>query len=112
MARFVKGDIVVLPFPFSDFSQEKRRPALVLASFENGDCILSQITSQPVKDQYAVPVRDEDFTEGSLRHASNVRPNRLFTANSEIVLYRAGRLKSEKTCEVIAHVVQILKENP
>jgi len=30
MARFVKGDVVVVPLPFSDLSQAKRRPALVL----------------------------------------------------------------------------------
>jgi hypothetical protein len=30
MAKFVKGDVVVIPFPFSDLSQSKRRPALVL----------------------------------------------------------------------------------
>lgn len=112
MARLVRGDIVVVPFPFSDLSQEKRRPALVLASFDNGDCILSQITSRPLRDQYAVPVRNEDFTEGGLRRESNVRPNRLFTANSEIILYRAGHLKTEKTTSVIARVVEILKKSP
>lgn len=32
MARFVKGEVVVVPFPFSDLTQAKRRPALVVAS--------------------------------------------------------------------------------
>ena len=40
MARFVKGDVVVVPFPFSDLSQAKRRPALVVAQLTGDDLIL------------------------------------------------------------------------
>ena len=32
MARFIKGDVVIIPFPFSDLSGSKRRPAFVIAS--------------------------------------------------------------------------------
>ena len=46
MAEFVKGDVVVVPFPFSDLTQAKRRPALVIATLEGDDLILCQITSQ------------------------------------------------------------------
>lgn len=45
MAGFVKGDVVVVPFPFSDLSQSKRRPALVIANLQGNDLILCQITS-------------------------------------------------------------------
>jgi len=37
VAKFVKGDVVVVPFPFSNLSQSKRRPALVIASIEGND---------------------------------------------------------------------------
>lgn len=43
MGRFVKGDVVVVPFPFSDLSAAKHRP--VLASLAGDDVILCQITS-------------------------------------------------------------------
>ena len=80
MARFVKGDVVVVPFPFSDLTRAKRRPALVIAEMEGDDLILCQITSQRIRDRYAIPIDDKDFQTGSLKQRSNVRPNRLFTA--------------------------------
>ncbi|HME56160.1 MAG TPA: hypothetical protein VKM55_28415 [Candidatus Lokiarchaeia archaeon] len=40
MAKFVKGDVVVVPFPFSNLSENKRRPALVVASLTGNDAIL------------------------------------------------------------------------
>ncbi len=40
MARFVKSEVIVIPFPFSDLTQSKRRPALVVASLEEDDIIL------------------------------------------------------------------------
>lgn len=46
MERFVKGNVVVVPFPFSDLTQAKRRPALIIAELEGNDLILCQITSQ------------------------------------------------------------------
>jgi mRNA interferase MazF len=46
MAGFVKGDVVIVPFPFSDLTQAKRRPALVVANLRGNDLILCQITSQ------------------------------------------------------------------
>ncbi len=55
MATFIKGDIIVVPFPFSDLTQVKHRPALVIASLTGNDLILCQITSQNVTDIYAIP---------------------------------------------------------
>jgi len=80
----VKGDVVVVPFPFSDLSQAKRRPALVVSELEGDDLILCQITSQRIRDSYAIPLEDKDFETGGLRQKSNIRPNRLFTADQPL----------------------------
>ncbi len=109
MARPVKGDVVVVPFPFSDLTQAKRRPALVLAELEGDDLILCQITSRTVSDSYAVALTDADFAQGGLRLESNIRPNRLFTADNTIVLYRVGSLARAKLTEVVDRVVSILR---
>ncbi len=81
MEEFVKGDVVVVPFPFSDLTQSKRRPALVLATLKGDDLILCQITSRNVRDEYAVQLDDVGFENGSLNRPSNIRPSRLFTAD-------------------------------
>jgi mRNA interferase MazF len=60
VGRFVKGDVVAVPFPFSDLAQAKRRPALVLAELEGDDRILCQITSRGIRDRYAVELDDND----------------------------------------------------
>ncbi|HEV2846007.1 MAG TPA: type II toxin-antitoxin system PemK/MazF family toxin, partial [Thermoanaerobaculia bacterium] len=74
MAGFVKGDVVVVPFPFSNLAEAKRRPALVLKPLDGDDLILCQITSQQISDRYAIPLEDEDFSSGGLRQPSNLRP--------------------------------------
>ncbi len=109
MAGFVTGDVVVVPFPFSDLTQAKRRPALVVATLQGNDVILCQITSQQVTDSYAVIIEASDFTVGGLNQVSNVRPNRLFTADQNIILYKAGQLTPAKLGEVIAAIIQILQ---
>jgi mRNA interferase MazF len=109
VAKFVKGDIIVVLFPFSDLTEAKRRPALVIASLEGDDVILCQITSKTIKDNYAISLNDEHFETGSLKQPSNIRPNRIFTADSHIVLYRAGNLKTGKLVEVINKIVEIIR---
>lgn len=110
MERFVKGDVVVVPFPFSDLTQSKKRPALVIATLEGDDLILCQITSKLIKDKYAIPLEDYDFERGTLKQSSNIRPNRIFTADYHIILYKVGSLKSEKINEVIEKITNILRE--
>ncbi|WOX56639.1 type II toxin-antitoxin system PemK/MazF family toxin [uncultured Methanoculleus sp.] len=109
MERFVKGDVVVVPFPFSDLSTVKRRPALAVATPGGDDVILCQITSQQVRDRYAVGITDIDFTEGTLRKPSNVRPNRLFSASANLILYRAGHLNDRAVTSVIDRIIEILQ---
>ena len=107
MGVFVKGDVVVVPFPFSDLSAAKRRPALILtdpALDEFGDCVLAQITSQQKGDAQAISIDNSDFENGSLRYMSNVRPNKLYTASESTILYKAGDLRADKMREILSRV--------
>lgn len=111
MAEFVKGDIVVLPFPFSDLSASKKRPALVIAPVQTyQDVILCMITSKSTRDNSAIPIRETDFEYGQLPQESNVRPNRLFTADASIILRTAGKLSPTKIGEVTTEIIRIISE--
>jgi mRNA interferase MazF len=103
------GDVVVTLFPYSDLSESKKRPALTLASLKGDDVILCQITSRAIGDDYAVTIEAKDFVSGRLNSPSNARPNRLFTADSRIILYRAGTLSSEKMDEILNAILSILR---
>lgn len=109
MATFVKGDVVIVPFPFSDLSQTKRRPALIVAELSGNDLILCQITSQAKLDSYAITITNADFDNGGLNKNSNVRPNRLFTFDRQIILYKAGQLKADKLKEVVKKIIRIFQ---
>ncbi len=109
MERFVKGDVVVVLFPFSDLSEAKKRPALVLADLLGNDIILCQITSQFSDDNYAIPLNQGDFANGSLNKESNIRPNRIFTADRNIISRKIGHLKSEKYVVVTESISKLIR---
>ena len=109
MATFVKGDVIVVPFPFSDLSGEKKRPAMVVTELDGDDIILCQITSQQISDRYSIQLGDQDFDEGTLKKSSNLRPNRIFTADKQIILYKVGRLKKQKIDQIIQKIIEIIK---
>lgn len=78
MGLLAAGQVVVLPFPFSDLSRNKYRPVLVLADACRGDWIACQITSNPYSDSRALALTELDFANGRLAHTSYVRPGKLF----------------------------------
>lgn len=74
MVTLAAGAVVLVPFPFSDLSRTKLRPALVIADAGRDAWILCQITSNPYGDSRAVVLAADAFASGTLRVASYVRP--------------------------------------
>ena len=107
MERFVKGDVVVFPFPYTDLSTTKKRPALVIAALEGDNIILAQITSKKRDDEDIIALRKSDFASGIINIDSYIMPSIIFTAESFSVDYKAGKLKQEKIKEVENKLVEI-----
>ena len=108
MGSFVRGDVVIIPFPFTDLSGSKKRPVFVLADLNGDDIIVCQITSKAKTDPLALPLMAKDFISGSLPIDSFIRPNKIFTADKNIILSTAGHLTEAKIRDVINTVITII----
>jgi mRNA interferase MazF len=109
MVAFGFASVVLVEFPFTDLSQTKLRPALVLAQATKEDWILCQITSNFGIDNKAIEIKDADFTQGSLRQISYARPNKIFTGHESLIEKRVGVLHKEKASAIVEAVVKILR---
>ena len=103
------GQVILVPFPFSDLSQSKLRPAVVLADAGRGDWVLCQVTSNPYGDPSAIAITDECFCQGSLRTSSFARPGKLFTASSALMLIEVGILKANVARQIIKAIITMLQ---
>lgn len=104
------GVVVLVPFPFSDLSSAKLRPALILADAGLGDRICVQITSNFWSDHRAIRIDPDDFQSGSLDRISYARPGKLFTAHEGLFRRPVGRI-SDACCRKIADGVIDLLNN-
>ena len=107
MERLVKGDVVVLPFPYTDFSNVKKRPAVVIATLKGNNAVLAQITTNQRNDEDLVSLNKKDFASGSLSSDSFIMASLIFTTDVSRVDYKAGKLKTEKIKEIQNKLVEI-----
>jgi mRNA interferase MazF len=103
------GEVVLVPFPFSDLSQSKVRPAICLADVGRGDWVLCQITSSAYSDPTALPLDAPDFASGGLLVASFARPGKLFTAHAGVMIRSVGVLFPAAFKRVLSAVVALLQ---
>ena len=68
-----------------------------------------QFTFQNIKDNYAIPLLMTDFQSGSLQKNGNIRPNKIFTLDESLVLYKIGHLTQSKIDECVQKVCNIIK---
>jgi mRNA interferase MazF len=95
----VKGDIILVQFPFTDLSQSKLRPAIILWIDPVGtDVVVCAITSQNLnrleEGEFLLDITDPDFPSTGLRVASKVRATRIATLDRQLVVRRLGKLSS------------------
>lgn len=98
------GSVVLVRFPFSDLTQTKLRPAVVLAVTRRSDFILCQISSRSHNSTTDIRLTDSDFESGSLQRISFAIPDKLFTASQHLVVRPVGML-ADKTRQHLVDAV-------
>lgn len=105
--RLEPGDLVLVPFPFTDLTSAKTRPALVLSSsdynVEGRDVIVCGVTSNLANAAHSVLVEAKDLERGRLPATSRVKVDKVVTLEKSLVRRRVGHVRA-------GVVSQILKE--
>ena len=102
---YKQGEIILVPFPYSDLSASKRRPALVVSNNiynkKFTDIVVCVITSNLFKDDFSLELKDEDLDTGILPETSVIKCHKLFTIEQSRIIKRFSKINETKFDEVI-----------
>lgn len=109
---FKQGEIVVVPFPFSDLSGAKQRPVLVLSKSKDNensqDIITCAITSNIKDSKYSIFVDNKNLVEGEIPKPSRIKVDKLFTLDKEIIKKKIARINKETFEKVKEEFCQLI----
>lgn len=108
MAKFNQGDIVLIPYPYTDLSNTKKRPVVIISkdSINKQNFIVSKITSVIRNDQFTFSIKDSD-TETKLKYKSEVRTNEIFTVHKSLIIKNLTSFEKEP----LKQLTEKIKEN-
>jgi mRNA-degrading endonuclease toxin of MazEF toxin-antitoxin module len=113
MTDYNPGDVVLIPFPFTDLSTVKQRPAIILSSHvfnqHHQDAILAAITSHVpevlTSDKYLLSA--EEQREAGLPKQSIVKVGKLVTLHQRLIRKQLGRMPEAGQEQLISIVMSI-----
>jgi mRNA interferase MazF len=108
MERLPVGSITFLLVRYPDETGEKRRPAVVINKVSEFEYWLLEITSQSIPFPNGVVISPADFIWGALNKPSQVRTDRILTANESLLRQPEGQLKTEVVKELVSKINSLL----
>jgi mRNA interferase MazF len=109
---FNQGDILIVPFPFSDLTSIRQRPVLVLSKKEYNekceDIITCGITSNLKDNIYSVLIEDFNLSEGKIPIKSRIKADKLFTLNKSIVIKKLARINKDTFDKVRRELLNLI----
>jgi mRNA interferase MazF len=112
---YKQGDIVLIPVPFSDLTNRKQRPLLIISNNSYNkmteDIVVAAITSQLKDLDYSVVIVSKDLKEGELKVTSAIRVDKVYTLSKNIVVKKFGRVNSEVLEATRKKIYDLIKDN-
>jgi len=110
---YEQGEIVIVPFPFSDQTGKKLRPVIVISNNEfnkySEDILVVGVTLNIFKDRYTVFLENKDIEEGKLLAECCVKCENILKIDKEIVIKKIGKIKKE-TFDLVRNIIlEIIK---
>ncbi|MDO8467828.1 MAG: type II toxin-antitoxin system PemK/MazF family toxin [Nanoarchaeota archaeon] len=109
---FNQRDIVLIPFPYSDLTGSKKRPALIISNKKlnkTQDRICCLVTTNTHKED--LEIKDNFFEKGDLPFKSFVRPHRIFTINEKIIVKKLCTVSNSFHEKLIDSINEYLKKD-
>lgn len=92
------GDIVVVPFPFSDLTSLKIRPALIVSSNafnESRNLLLVAISTKKGLEEFSIPLSQKNLNSGELKKESFIRLQNIFTLEKRMIIKKVGKMNEK-----------------
>lgn len=105
-----QGDIVLVPFPFTDGIQSKVRPAIVISAVRvnnSQDIILAQISSTSRNDEFSFFIHT-DMLDTPLHKESQVRSHKIFVLEQKLIKAVISRLKEKNLIQLTEKIKSLL----
>lgn len=92
---YKRFDVIVIPFPFTDLSPTKKRPALVISDSKKFNDAVNHVVCAMITDarhdSWPLDTEIQDLTLTGLSKPSMIRL-KIFTLDESLILKRAGKL--------------------
>jgi len=108
-----QGDLLLVPFPFSDQSGRKVRPVIVVSNNEfnkhSEDVIVVRVTTNFSKDRHTLNFNNSDLKNGKLVTNCFIKVENILRIDSGLIIKKIGEVKKEKLTDISNLVVEIIK---
>jgi mRNA interferase MazF len=113
---YKQKEIVLVPFPYSDLSANKKRPVLIISNDNYNsnfpDIVVCVITSNLFKDNYSIALNSDDLEIGIMPEQSIIKCHKIFTIDQSLILKRFSIINDFKFEEVSNKLSQVIKPTP